>query len=417
MRVTRRAFLTTATVVAIEGLLAACGSTTPAPTAGPSAAAVPSSAAPAATSTTANAASPAGSASAAPRATTTVAAAGTPAAGTPVAASAVAATPSRTIAVASPAVPLNTNVTLTFYNAQHENLVKAMTEAFTNETGVKVALRNGKDFDLANQIVQEGAGSPADAFITENSPAMQVVAAKGLFAPVDKATLAQVPARYSPSTGDWMGIAARSTVLVYNPQQVQASALPKTITELGGAAWQGKVGIAPAGADFQAVVSAVLALTGTETTTTWLKGLKTNAKVYSGNGAIMRAVNAGEIPAGIIYHYYWFQDRAESGANSKNTELYFFPNRDPGAFLSISGIGALKSSKNPNEAQALLRFMTGKGGQQALATSTALEYTLNPAVPANPKLKPFNELNPPEVDVAKLNGPQVIDLMQQVGLL
>lgn len=420
MRFNRRIFLTTASLLAVEALLAACGggAATTVPSAAPSGA---PSAAPSVAPTTAatRAATAAAGASAAPAnasSVATAAATATRVAGIPTTGAATATRAASSVA-ASPTARLNTNVTLTFYNAQHENLVKAMSDAFTKETGVKVAIRSGKDFDLANQIVQEGAGSPADAFITENSPAMQVVANKGLFAPVDKATLAQVPARYSPSTGDWMGVAARSTVLVYNPQQLQASALPKSITELSGAAWQGKLGLAAAGADFQAIVSAVLALTGADATSTWLKGLKTNAKIYSGNGAVMRAVNAGEIPAGIIYHYYWFEDRADSGANSKNTELYFFPNRDPGAFLSVSGIGALKSSKNPVEAQALLRFMTGKGGQQALASSTALEYTLNPEVPANPKLKPFGELNPPEVDIAKLNGAQVVDLMQQAGLL
>ncbi len=413
MLLSRRAFLATASLAAMGGILAACGGTTAPPT-------------------TASSSAPSGAPSTAPAVVPTAAVAGTRAAtagagssSAPTvagdsAATASAATvtrPASTTAAASPTARLNTNVTLTIYNAQHEALTKAMAEAFTKETGVKVALRSGKDFDLANQIVQEGASSPADLFITENSPAMLVVANKGLFAPIDKATFAQVPARYSPSTGDWIGVAARSTVLVYNPQQVQAASLPKSITELATSAWQGKVGIAPAGADFQAIVSAVLALTGTEATASWLKGLKTNAKVYAGNGAIMRAVNAGEIPTGIIYHYYWFEDRAESGANSKNTELYFFPDRDPGAFLSVSGIGVLKSSKNPTEAAALLRFMTGKGGQQALASSSALEYTLNPEVSANPKLKPFAELNPPEVDAAKLNGPQVIDLMQQAGLL
>ncbi len=331
-----------------------------------------------------------------------------------------AAPAATTAAVAQTAAPtkVTSDVTLTFYNAQHENLVTAMVDGFTKETGIKVAIRSGKDFDLANQIVQEGAGSPADAFITENSPAMQVVAAKGLFAPIDTATLAQVPARFSPTTGDWMGVAARVTVLVYNPKMLAASALPPSIMDLSGPAWKDKVGIAAAGADFQAIVSAVLAIKGNDATAAWLKGLKTNARVYTGNGAVMKAVNGGEIPAGIIYHYYWYQDRAESGVNSANTALYFFPNKDPGGFVSVSGLGALKSSKHPKETQMLLQYLTGKSGQQVLAEGkTSLEYPLNPAVPANPKLKPFSELSIPEVDIAALNGPPVIGLMQQAGLL
>src|SRR3954453_12144066 len=70
--------------------------------------------------------------------------------------------------------------TLTLYNAQHEDLMKLMVDGFTKQTGVKVNMRNGDDFELANQIVQEGKASPADVFVTENSPAMTLVdGAKG----------------------------------------------------------------------------------------------------------------------------------------------------------------------------------------------------------------------------------------------
>ena len=309
------------------------------------------------------------------------------------------------------------DVSLTLYNAQHEDLVRAMTEGFTKQTGIAVELRNGKDFEMANQIVQEGAASPADLFITENSPAMQVVASKGLFAKVDQATLNQVPARYSPSTGDWVGVAARVTVLVHNPTLRPAAELPKSIMDVTGPSWKDRLGIAPGGADFQAIASAVLATRGAAAAAEWLRGLKANARAYSGNGAILQAVNNGAIPAGIIYHYYWYKDRAGAGTNSANAELHFFPNKDPGAFISVSGLGALKSSKRPREAQLYLQYMTGKQGQQALAESTALEYPLGSGVAPNPKLKPLTELSPPDVDVATLNGPQVIDLMQQAGLL
>ena len=61
--------------------------------------------------------------------------------------------------------------------------------------------------------------------------------------------------------------------------------------------------------------------------------------------------------------------------------------------------------------------MTGPKGQQILAEGTSLEYSLNPNVPPNPRLKPLSTMSIPEVNIAALNGPQVVDLMQQVGLL
>ena len=37
---------------------------------------------------------------------------------------------------------------LVVYNAQHESLTSVWAKAFTEETGIKVVLRNGKDFEL-----------------------------------------------------------------------------------------------------------------------------------------------------------------------------------------------------------------------------------------------------------------------------
>src|SRR3954468_13545900 len=143
---------------------------------------------------------------------------------------------------------------LTLYNAQHEHLMQAVVDGFTEKTGIKVEFRNGDDAELANQIVQEGKASPADVFVTENSPSVQVVADAGLFAPVDQATLAQVPEQYRPSSGSWVGFAGRSTVLAYNPDLISESELPASMMDLANPEWQGKVGFPPGGADFQAIV-------------------------------------------------------------------------------------------------------------------------------------------------------------------
>ncbi|MBC7593828.1 MAG: iron ABC transporter substrate-binding protein [Kineosporiaceae bacterium] len=306
---------------------------------------------------------------------------------------------------------------ITVYNAQHKELLDEMVPGFTKETGIDVKLRNGDDFELANQLVQEGSASPADVFLTENSPAMSLVDRKGLFASVDKSTLAQVPAQYSPSTGNWAGFAARSTVLAYNTAAVKDAELPASILDLANPEWKGKVAFSPTGADFQAIVSAVLETSGEAATKTWLAGLKTNGTVYDGNSTVMKAVNSGEVEVGVIYHYYWYGDQAESGANSDNIKIHFFGNKDPGAFVSVSGAGALKSSDKLSDAQKFLKYLNGTTGQQALADGKAFEYPINPAVAVKSPVKPFGELDPPIIDVANLNGPKVISMMQEAGFL
>lgn len=307
--------------------------------------------------------------------------------------------------------------TLTLYNAQHEDLVQELVDGFTRETGIEVRMRNGDDFEVANQIVQEGKASPADVFLTENSPAMDLVADHGLFARIPAGTAEKVPATRRPSSDDWIGFAARSTVLVYDKRRLAQDQLPASILDLADPAWKGQVGIAAAGADFQAIVSAVLSLKGEAATLDWLRGLKANAKVYPKNTAVMQAVNAGQIKAGVIYHYYWYKDQAEAGTNSDNTALHFFGHQDPGAFVSVSGAGVLASSRHKAEADRFVAYLVSPAGQKILADSTALEYPAATGAAANPVLKPLDELDPPAVDPSSLDGAKVVDLMQRAGLI
>ncbi|MDE8669329.1 iron ABC transporter substrate-binding protein [Pseudarthrobacter sp. H3Y2-7] len=306
---------------------------------------------------------------------------------------------------------------ITVYNAQHESLTQEWVDAFTAETGVKVTMRQGSDTELSNQIVQEGAASPADVFLTENSPAMAQVENAGLFADVDKATIDQVPAEFRPSTGKWTGIAARSTVLVYDKTKISDDQLPKSMLDLAKPEWKGKWAASPSGADFQAIVAALLELKGESAAEEWLKGMKENFKAYKGNSTAMKAVNAGEVDAALIYHYYYYGDQAKTGENSKNVTPYYFKNQDPGAFLSVSGGGVLKSSKNAAAAQAFLKFITGKKGQEVLKNGTSFEYAIASDVPANDKLVPVKDLQAPTVDPAKLNSAKVTELMTKAGLL
>lgn len=303
------------------------------------------------------------------------------------------------------------------YNAQHESLAKEWAEGFTRETGIKVTLRNGGDSDFSNQIVAEGAASPADVFLTENSPAMALVEGSGLFAPVDADTLAQVPKEYQPTTGKWVGVAARSTVFAYNKTKLGADQLPKSLLDLADPSWKRRWAASPSGADFQAIVSALLQIKGEAATVDWLKAMKENFTAYKGNGTVMKAVNAGEIEGGVIYHYYYFGDQAKTGENSGNVELHYFKNQDPGAFVSISGGGVLASSQHPKEAQAFLKWVTGKGGQDVLKTGTSYEYAVGKGAESNPKLVPLADLQAPKVDPATLNSRKVTDLMTAAGLL
>lgn len=306
---------------------------------------------------------------------------------------------------------------LQVYSSQHENLTKAWTEAFTAATGIKVQVRKGSDASMGHQIVAEGSASPADVFLTENSPAMTLVERNKLLAPLDETTRQQVPAALTPSSKAWTPIAARSTVLVYNTAKLDKADLPRSLMDLARAQWKDRWGCAPGGADFQAIVAGMLAGQGERRTVEWLTGLKTNARVLQNNIATMKSVNAGEIDCGVIYHYYWYRDQAGTREGSANTALHYFRNQDPGAFVSLSGGAVLARTKKPTEARKFLAFVTSKAGQQVLVDSQSMEYAVGNGVASSPALPPLNTLQAPPVDPFTLNAEKVNELMTDASII
>ena len=306
---------------------------------------------------------------------------------------------------------------LQIYSSQHDNLTKAWAKGFTDKTGIKTQIRPGKDSSMGHQIVEEGDASPADVFLTENSPAMTLVEDAGLLAPVDAKTLAQVPENRRPSSGDWTSVAARSTVLVYNPDKVSKDDLPTSLMDLQQPEYKDQWGAGATGADFQAIVAGMLADQGEAKTKTWLDGMKANARIYENNIATMKAVNAGEVPMGVIYHYYWYRDQAETKEGTANTALHYFKGEDPGAFVSLSAAGVLKNAKHADEAQQFVDYILSEEGQAVLESSGSKEYAVAKGVDSDPDLPTLESLQAPAVDPFSLDSEKVTQLMTDAGIL
>ena len=308
--------------------------------------------------------------------------------------------------------------TITVYSGQHEQTVKALADDFTRRTGVRVELRSGNEAELANQILQEGASSPADIFYAGNPPPLEAVRAKGLLAAVAPATLAAVPASYNSPTGQWVGVSARSGALIYNTDRRKPGALPATLLELAGPAWKGRFAFAPTETDFSPIVTALAKTAGEATAERFLVGLKANAKAYEDNEAVVAAVNRGEVQTGLVEHYYWYRLGKELGAPRIHSALHYFAAGDPGGLLAVSGAGLLQSSKHQAEAQRFLAYLVSSAGQRIIATSDSFEYPLATGAKTEQPLRPFAELRPPALSPVDLgDGKKALELLQQANLL
>jgi iron(III) transport system substrate-binding protein len=307
---------------------------------------------------------------------------------------------------------------LTIYSGQHEQTMALLTGDFTKRTGIEVKIRRNSESALANSLLREGAASPADVFVTENAPALTAVQRKGLLAKVPPAVLAKTPARYNSSNGDWVGIAARSMTLVYDPAKIKAAQLPQKLTELAGPQWKGKIAFPPGASDFQPLVTALDKLEGPKVVASWLAGMKRNGKLYDGNVVIIRAVNRGEIAAGLVDHYYYYRTRDELGAANTTARLHYFAPGDPGALLDVSGAGVLKSSDQPADAQKFLAYLVSRPAQEIIAESESYEYPIASGVQTKRDIKPFSELRPPDISIDDLgDGRAALRQLEDAGLL
>ena len=309
--------------------------------------------------------------------------------------------------------------TITLYSAQHEQLVDQLTKAFTKETGIRVRVRSGEAPEIANQIAKEGARSPADVYFTENSPELTLLDEKGLLAPVDHATLAAVPAKYSAASGNWVGVLARENVLAFNPKLVAEDALPHALLDLAKPEWKGKIAIAPSDADFLPLVAAVAALHGEQAALAWLKGLQENAQIFDDDEGVVAAVDRGTVAAGVINNYYWARLRTEQGEAKTASRIHHFAGGDVGGLINVSGAAVLKSSKHQAAAQRFLAFLVSPKVQTTIAQGDIdFEYPLAPGVAPNPLLKPFDALQPPALSMNQLGDDQAAArLLRQAGLI
>jgi iron(III) transport system substrate-binding protein len=308
--------------------------------------------------------------------------------------------------------------TITLYSGQHEQTTSLLVKAFEKRTGVKVKVRSDDEADLGNQILQEGSGSPADAFYTENTPVLEHLRKEGVLAPVNAATLAAIPARFSSAQGAWVGVSARVSVLVYNTGKISPGELPSSILELAQPKWKGKLGVAPSETDFQPLVTAIAKLHGTAAAEKWLTAIKANSKIYPDNETVVAQVNNGESAIGLINHYYWYRLRAEVGKSGLHSALHYYAPQDAGYLLNVSGAAVLKASSHQAAAQAFLEFLVSREGQEVIAHSHSYEYPLRPGVPASAQLPPFATLQPAGLSLAELgDGSTPLELEQKVGLL
>lgn len=298
------------------------------------------------------------------------------------------------------------------YAGRDEELVQPLIEKFEEETGIQVEVRYASSAELAAQLLEEGDNSPADVFFAQDAGALGAVSKAGLLTKLPQEIYDLVPTAYSAADGMWVGVSGRVRVMNYNPNTV--TELPKSVFDLADPIWKGRVAIAPSNASFQAFVTAMRVVEGDDKTLQWLTAMKQNAVIFEKNGAILEAVEAGQVDLGLINHYYWYALAQEQGFENMKSKIAQFETNDVGNLINAAGIGIVNDS---TAARKFVEYLLSETGQTYFAESTR-EYPLIAGVTPADDLTPLKDIPAPKVDLSDLDSlERTLELIRQAGLI
>ena len=313
---------------------------------------------------------------------------------------------------------------INIYSHRQPFLINPFLDLFSQETGIKTNVVYSKK-GLAQRLKAEGENSPADVILTVDIGRLYVYDDLDLLAPIDSKKLKNnIPNYLRSPDNTWFGLSKRARVIVVHNEKIAEGEITR-IEDLANPKWKGKICSRPGSHVYnRGIMASVLAALGEEEAEKWAKAMVANfAKRPQGNDrAQVKAIHEGECEIALINNYYFgklkFSEDPEQRKWAESVRLVF-PNQaegDRGAHVNISGGGIAKFSKNKEEAQKLLEFLTSEKAQK-------LYGEINFEYPANLKIEPGDELKSwgsfredtlPIIKIAEL-APDAQKIIDRVG--
>ncbi len=293
---------------------------------------------------------------------------------------------------------------LVVYNARSETFVKPLLDRFEEETGIQVRILSGRE-ELVNQIIEEQNNVQADIFISNDAGAMDFLRREGLLAENDSPLLESIGGQFRAPDGSWVGLSARSRILIYNKDLISEDEMPQTLQELADPAWEGRFMITRGGNSSMVTHVAALRLAwGDDATRDWLSAVKNNAgAITGGHTDIRQAVGAGEFEFGLVNNYYYHLQLEETTGSNVGA---VYPDQGPddmGVFVNVAGLVLINGAPNEENARRFIDWMLEEE-QQAEFSLYSKETPLNPEVQTVEEARRIDQYSVMDIDLADL-GP------------
>ncbi|MEL6902418.1 MAG: Fe(3+) ABC transporter substrate-binding protein [Cyanobacteria bacterium J06606_4] len=315
------------------------------------------------------------------------------------------------------------NDVVNLYSSRHYNTDDALYETFTELTGIQVNLLEGEADVLLERLINEGANSPADVFMTVDAGMLWRADQANIFAPISSSELNnRIPENLRHPDGKWFGFSKRARVIMYNKATVDPAEL-STYEALADPKWQGEVLIRSSGNIYnQSLVASLIEANGLEETEEWAAALVSNfARPPEGNDRAQieaAASGLGDLAIANTYYLPRYLEAEEPAMQEVFEKIgVFFPNQEGrGTHVNISGAGVVTNAPHASAAQQFLEYLSGSEAQEFFAKGNN-EYPVVEDAELAAVVKEFGSFKDDSVNVSTYgeNQAAAVQLMDRVG--
>jgi iron(III) transport system substrate-binding protein len=302
------------------------------------------------------------------------------------------------------------------YCAQDKEFAEDVLDQFHKKTGIeatpKFDTEADKSVSLYVELVKEKERPRCDVF-WNNEPLSTIrLQRQGLLEQYDSPSAAPYPASAKDKNHSWTAFANRARVLLVNTDLVKEADRPKSLLELTGEKWKGRVAMSRPQFGTSATQAACLfEVLGSEKAKKYYQAMRTNGvQISPGNKQAAEWVGAGRTPGGqeIAVAVTDTDDSLEEIKAGSHVAI-LFPDREEvlgsrmGTLFLPNTVAIIRGCPNPEGARKLVDFLLSADMEKQLAEADSHQIPLNPEVKARlpDAIENGRTAHPMEVDFEK----------------
>ena len=309
------------------------------------------------------------------------------------------------------------NDELTIYTSRQPQLLEPILENFYQDTGIKVNLLSGNAQELMERIVAEGKQSKADIFMTVDAGVLWQATDRNIFSKINSFILEDnIPSYLRDPDSQWFGLSKRARTIVYSSDQFSEGDF-SSYEDLAHPKWRGKLCLRTSKKVYnRSLMASMIDAYGYDQAKEIVSGWVTNlaTEVFSNDTNALKAVSSGQCGVTIVNTYYLA--RLLDDPKYDNLQLFWANQSGRGVHVNISGAGVVKTSKNKENAQKLLEYLSSDSAQDFYASANK-EYPVLKEADIADSIKDWGSFIEDDINVSKLGSLQkeAVFLAQEVG--